>query len=138
MITVDFLNRHPLRRQLAGFFVVGCAAALTHLTVVTIMVEAFDWPPLAANVLGFAIAFFVSFSGHSQLTFPIGAARRHIARIRFFVVAVSSFILNQSLYALGLHVFGEKFYLPVLCFVILLVAVVTFVASKRWAFADPD
>ena len=51
-MSLAYLHRHPLRRELAGFLVVGCAAALTHLTVVTILVEAFGWAALLANVLG--------------------------------------------------------------------------------------
>ena len=49
-MSLAYLHRHPLRRELAGFLVVGCAAALTHLTVVTILVEAFGWAALLANL----------------------------------------------------------------------------------------
>ncbi|WP_088345649.1 MULTISPECIES: GtrA family protein [Rhodomicrobium] len=138
MTLAEFLDKAPLRRQLAGFFVVGCAAALTHLSVVMLLVEAFFWPALVANIAAFAVAFGVSFGGHSRLTFPVRPSRRAAARYRFFVVAVSAFILNQSAYAVGLQLFGERFYLPVLFFVLLLVAAATFVASRLWAFAQPD
>jgi len=114
---------------------VGCAAALTHLTVVTIFVEAFSWAALMANVAAFAVAFFVSFSGHSQFTFPTQPGSLSAARLRFFCVAFSAFILNQTAFAVGLHVFGERYYLPILFCVLLLVATATYLASKRWAFA---
>jgi putative flippase GtrA len=134
----DFLHRHPLKRELAAFVFVGCTAALTHLSVVFAVVETVNWPALAANVVGFAVAFFVSFAGHSHFTFPIEASRRAAARSRFFVVALSGFLLNQSVYAVGLQLFGQRFYLPVLFCVLVLVAAATFLASKRWAFASAE
>ena len=138
MTLAEFLDKAPLRRQLAGFFVVGCAAALTHLTVVMLLVEFLGWPALGANVAAFAVAFGVSFGGHSRLTFPVRPSGRAAARNRFFIVAVSAFILNQTAYAAGLEIFGERFYLPILFVVLLLVAAATFVASRLWAFAHPE
>jgi putative flippase GtrA len=134
-MSLAFLDRHPLRRELTGFLAVGCAAALTHLTVVTILVEAFGWAALMANVAAFGVAFFVSFNGHSQVTFPTDPASLSAARLRFFCVACSAFILNQTAFAAGLHVFGARYYLPILVCVLLLVATATYLASKRWAFA---
>ncbi len=138
MTIVEFLHKSPLRQQLAGFFVVGCAAALTHLSAVMLLVEGFGWPALAANAAAFATAFGVSFGGHSRLTFPTSPSRRAAARSRFFIVAFSAFLLNQSAYAVGLRVFGERFYLPVLFCVLILVAAATFFASRLWAFAQPE
>ena len=50
-------------------------------------------------------------------------------------MAFSAFILNQTAFAVGLHIFGERYYLPILFCVLLLVATATYLASKRWAFA---
>lgn len=134
-MSLAYLHQHPLRRELTGFFAVGCAAALTHLSVVTILVEQFGWAALTANIAAFSVAFFVSFSGHSQFTFPTDTASLNAARLRFFCVAFTAFVLNQTAFAVGLHVFGERYYLPILFFVLLLVAAATYLASKRWAFA---
>jgi putative flippase GtrA len=134
-MSLAYFRHHPLRRELTGFLAVGCAAALTHLTVVTILVEAFGWAALMANVAAFSVAFFVSFGGHSQFTFPTDPASLSVARLRFFCVALSAFVLNQTAFAVGLHIFGERFYLPILFCVLLLVATATYFASKRWAFA---
>ena len=54
----------PLR-----FIVVGCCAAAVHWGVVRLLVEAGWLRPLAANVLGWMIAFGVSFAGHALWTF---------------------------------------------------------------------
>lgn len=134
-MSLAYPHRHPLRRELTGFLGVGCAAALTHLSVVTILVEAFGWAALMANAAAFSVAFFVSFSGHSQFTFPTDPASLSAARLRFFCVAFSAFVLNQTAFAASLQFFGERFYLPILFCVLLLVATATYLASKRWAFA---
>ncbi len=124
--------------QIAIFIAVGTAAAFTHLSVVAAMVEALALHPLAANVIGFGVAFLVSFSGHSRWTFPIAREQHATARIRFLVVAVSGFAVNQAAYAWALHIFGPKYYLPVLAAVLLGVAGSTFLLSKLWAFAQPQ
>ncbi len=125
-------------RQIAIFIAVGSAAALTHLTVVAIVVELFGLKPLAANVIGFCVAFLVSFGGHARFTFPLSPNRYAAARTRFFAVACTGFILNQAAYAEALRLFGPGYYLPALAAVLLGVAVATFLLSKLWAFAQPQ
>jgi putative flippase GtrA len=125
-------------RQIAIFIAVGTAAALTHLTAVWAAVEFLALKPLAANVIGFCIAFLVSFSGHARWTFPLAPTRYAAARTRFFAVALTGFVLNQTAYAEALHLFGPRYYLPVLAAVLLGVAAATFLLSKLWAFAHPQ
>jgi putative flippase GtrA len=124
--------------QVAIYIAVGSAAALTHLSVVAAVVELAALKPLAANIIGFAVAFLVSFAGHSRWTFPTAPERLSAARMRFFAVACSSFALNQAAYAEALALFGPRYYLPALAAVIGGVAVSTFLLSKLWAFAQPQ
>jgi putative flippase GtrA len=124
-------------QQIAIFIAVGSAAAFTHLAVVAAVVETLALHPLAANVIGFGIAFLVSFGGHSRWTFPIVREQLAAARIRFFVVALTGFVINQMAYAWALHIFGPDYYLPILAAVLLGVAASTFLLSKLWAFAQP-
>jgi putative flippase GtrA len=121
-------------QQLVAFACVGIAAAATHLAVVGALVETAAVRPIVANIGGFLVAFLVSFSGHSRWTFPTGPGRLRTARVRFFVVALSSFILNQMAYATALSLAGPRYYLPALAAVLLGVAAATFVLSKLWAF----
>ncbi|MGA7325923.1 MAG: GtrA family protein [Rhodomicrobium sp.] len=125
-------------QQIAIYVAVGSTAALVHLTVVAFVVELLGLHPLAANVIGFCIAFFVSFAGHARWTFPLSPERFAAARMRFFIVAVAGFVLNQVAYAELLRLVGDRYYLPALAAVILGVAVGTFVLSKLWAFAQPQ
>ncbi len=125
-------------RQLAIFIAVGSAAALTHLAAVGTIVELSHIHPLAANVIGFCIAFLVSFAGHSRWTFSIAPGQFASARARFFAVACTGFVLNQTAYAEALHIFGRDYYLPALAAVLIGVAASTFLLSKLWAFAQPQ
>ncbi len=124
--------------QIVIFIAVGTAAALTHLAVAAAAVELFGVPPLAANVIGFGIAFLISFGGHARWTFPLAPDRFAAARTRFFAVALSGFVLNQAAYAEALHLFGSAYYLPALAAVLVAVAISTFLLSKLWAFAQPQ
>lgn len=125
-------------RQIAIFIAVGSAAAFTHLAVVAFVVELLAMQPLAANVIGFCVAFLVSFGGHARFTFPISPERYTAARTRFFAVASTGFVVNQAAYAVALHLFGPRFYLPILAAVLVGVAAATFLLSKLWAFAEPQ
>jgi len=125
-------------RQIAIFIAVGCAAAITHLAVVAIAVEFCGLKPLAANVIGFCVAFLVSFGGHARWTFPVSPQHLSAARVRFFAVASTGFVLNQAAYAEALHLFGPRYYLPALAAVLAGVAAATFLLSKLWAFAQPQ
>jgi putative flippase GtrA len=57
------------------------------------------------------------------------------AATRFFAVAVTGFLLNETLYW-GLLDFGPFSYRIALLIVLATVAVVTFLLSKHWAFKD--
>jgi putative flippase GtrA len=111
-------------RRVAWFVVVGCAAAAVHLGVVKLLVSQLGWLPLVANVAGWLLAFCVSFAGHWQ----IRAARR------FFFISFTGFSINEAMYAVLLRLVGDDWYLVVLFFVLLSVAVITYLLSSRWAF----
>lgn len=122
-----------LTGQLAWFVLVGCAAAATHWAAVVVLVSQAHLAPLLANVGGWAIAFGVSFLGHYHLTFkhqqaPLGQAAR-----RFLAVSALGFALNEAAYAWLLHATPWRYDL-VLAVVLVGVAALTFLLSRRWAF----
>lgn len=120
--------------QVARFGVIGVTAAVVNTVVVVIGVEWLHWHPLLANILAFAIAYQVSFFGHQYWTFRrVAADSAATSWIKFLAVAVFSFGLNESLYALFLTIFHLQYVLA-LILVIVLVPPVTFVLSKLWAF----
>ena len=80
--------------QVSWFIVVGCAASLTHWVVAVGLVSLAGVTPLLANLVGWLIAFLVSFSGHYRLTFRHQQARLVPAAARFFMVSALGFCIN--------------------------------------------
>ncbi len=122
-----------LIRQIGYFVAVGCAAAATHWLSVVLLVSQTAMSPLVANFLGWLIAFGVSFGGHYQLTFkqqaaPIGQAAR-----RFFLVSALGFAVNELSYA-GLLQYTTIRYDVLLALILIVLAVMTFVLGRFWAF----
>lgn len=116
------------------FMLVGALAALVHLAVVFLLVEYAAWRPAQANVAAFCVAFLVSFQGQRRFTFGSGAPwRRSMAR--WGMVSVAAFALNQFLFTQALQHLPGQPYLLLLAAVTLLVAALSFMLGKVWAFA---
>jgi putative flippase GtrA len=115
------------------FIAVGCAAAAVHLAVVVLLVSGPGLRPLVANVLGWLVAFLVSFGGHWQLTFHGRGAPVWRAARRFFGISAAGFAANEAAYAALLHWSGVRYDVG-LAMVLVAVAVVTYLLSSRWAF----
>jgi len=117
--------------ELARFGVVGIAAMATHWCVVAILVP-LGMTPLIANVIGFCIAFNVSFFGHHHWTFASSDNQQDTFK-RFAGVAILGFISNEALYALLLK-FTQLDYRVALIIVLIAVAGMTYLLSRLWAF----
>lgn len=122
-----------INKQTLAFAIVGVSAACVHFFAVLILVHWLHWLPLVANLLAFLIAFQVSYQGHSGWTFACQSFTKANAWWRFFLVAAASFMLNEALFALLLHMF-ELPYIEALVIVLIIVPPVTYVVSKLWAF----
>jgi putative flippase GtrA len=122
-----------LHRRTLFFILVGSAAALTHFLTVVVMVERLALSPLVANVIGWLCAFGLSFGGHYTLTFADHAAPLGRSAGRFFLLSAGGFAINESSYAVLLHVSPLPYYY-LLALVLIAVAVVTYLLSQRWAF----
>lgn len=120
-------------RQLLCFGLTGAAAAATHLLFVLWLVEGAGLAPLRANVAGFVLAFFVSYSGHRHFTFAGGGGPHHQAMPRFLLVALTGLLLNQGLFALLLSLTPLPYPLA-LVLVLAGVAALTFLLGRHWAF----
>jgi putative flippase GtrA len=115
------------------FLVVGTAAAAVHFGVVIALVSWARWPPLWANPAAWLVAFVVSYAGHRTLTFADAHAPRARSLRRFFVVSALGFVVNHAAYAWLLTQHGLE-YRVALAAVLVAVAVLSFTASRRWAF----
>lgn len=116
-----------------SFIVVGSIAAAVHLGVVMALVEGWRLAPLRANVGGWLVAFVVSFLGQWRLTFRDRQAPLARAVPRLFTLSLLGFAINQSAYALALHLSGWRYDI-LLAGVLVGVAVMTYLLGSRWAF----
>jgi len=83
-------------------------------------------------MIAFFIAFQFSYFGHQYWTFK-GSLANYKTQLRFFIIAISGFLLNQSLFWLLLK-FTNLSYQIALLLVLLIVAFNSFLFSKFWAF----
>lgn len=120
--------------QLTKFGVVGCMAAVANFLVVVAVVECLHWSPLWANVIAFACAYQISFSGHHFWTFACTERVGRFPWLKFLLVALVSFALNEGLFFVFLTYVGWH-YTWSLITVLLIVPPLTFICSKFWAFA---
>jgi putative flippase GtrA len=116
------------------FLLVGASAAALHWASVVILVQHILWPPLLANIVGWLIAFVLSFSGHYYLTFRDQAAPITRALKRFFAVSAVGFGINEGLFAIALHL--QLRYDIALLGVLISVAILTYFLAKHWAFLN--
>ena len=120
-------------RQAAVFGLVGAAATLVHLLVGTYLIGRM-WNPFLANTVGFATAFWISFTGHGLATFKDHASPVPRALGRMLLVTGSGFAGSQMLFA-ALLFQGVMPETTALMISTLLIAAVNFVLTKRWVFA---
>jgi len=120
-------------RRILLFIAVGGCAALVHWSVVVALVRAFDLPPLAANVGGWAVAFGVSFAGQSALTFRGHGAPFWQSARRYLALSFGGFCANEVAYALLLRFSPWRFDVA-LAVVLVGVAFATYLLSRHWAF----
>ena len=119
--------------QILKFIIVGVVAALTHFVSVYILVTSTGLLPIIANIFAFCIAFGVSYYGHSLWTFSHKKHEHKKSVIRFFLVAVFSFLINEGGYYLLLELTSIHYLLSLLI-VLATVPIITFILSKYWAF----
>lgn len=104
--------------------------------MVVALVSLAGWWPLAANVVGWLVAFLVSFLGHHRLSFRGHGKPWQHTMPRFLLVSAMGFAINEASYAAALHWSGLRYDLVLLA-VLLLVAAATYWLGRSWAFARP-
>ena len=122
-------------RQISCFIAVGCAAAATHWLVAIACVVQLAMAPSLANLIGWSVAVFVSFSGHYFLTFRRQKKSLAPAIRRFLVISASGFAINELAFVSLLKLTQIPYDL-LLAIILLSIAMLTFVFSRYWAFHD--
>lgn len=122
-----------LRTQVPRFVAVGVVATLVHYGTAVFLIRHGDVAPNPANAMGWLAAVGTSFLGHLKLTFRRAGVRVFTAAIRFFALSALLFALNAACYALLLR-FGPASAEVALAAVLAGQAIVSFLASRAWAF----
>ena len=121
-------------KRLLKFASVGIVATLVHYFTALAAAHLINIHPEISNIIGFMIAFIVSFFGHWRWTFRDHRTRFCRALPAFALVAVSMFFFNATVFRLLLGYTHYRFEL-LLLFVQALVLLITYTATKYWAFA---
>ena len=120
-------------RSLSWITVIGAVPAAVHYIVAVTLESGFSVAPAWANSIGFVLAFPVSYLGHSKLSFVRHTASHRTALPRFLAIALTSFLGNQALLLSLLAWLAWPFWIT-LAFVMVIVAFLTYVLSRYWAF----
>jgi putative flippase GtrA len=115
------------------FVIVGTLAAVVHWLVAVMVVERAGVHPMLANIIGWLAALSVSFIGHWRWTFGDRRAPPVRSALRFFVLSAGAFAVNAAAYATLLRLTPLRYDIG-LALVLLLVAVVTYLVSRRWVY----
>ena len=120
-------------RSISWFGIIGSIAALVHYCVAVLLESVAHVSPAYSNIAGFALAFPVSYFGHSLLSFAHHQSTHQEALPKFFAVALAGFIANQILVLGLMHLFNLPFWL-LLGVVMVIVAFSSYLLSRFWAF----
>jgi putative flippase GtrA len=119
--------------QVLRFATVGGIAAIVHFSTVVLLVEGKILFPLSANIVGFLIAFQVSYAGHRYWTFRGTVARHKTAFTKLFFLQTFNFAANEGLFYIFLTFFALPYPIALLL-VLAILPVLTFSLSKFWVF----
>lgn len=119
--------------SISWFTVIGAVAAAVHYFVAVGVEFTQLTSPSKANVLGYLLAFPVSYWGHRKLSFAGHTASHQQAFPKFFTVALTGFLINQFMVINALHFTAMPFWL-ILAVVMIVVAICTYLLSYYWAF----
>lgn len=112
--------------------IVGILGTVTHMGVLTFLVEFFGVKPLIASTTGFFITLIESYLLNYYWTFK--ARTSHSQAIgRYFTVSVFGLLLNTIIMYLTVNYFGI-WYLYAQMLVILVVPLSNYLLNKMWTF----
>ena len=119
-------------RHIAIFGTVGLLASLSHFLVAAAAMSFAAVPIFLANLIGFAVAFGVSYLGHYHFTFASDAAHRQ-ALPRFLATAITGLAVNNLVLAALIWATGQRSVLFI-AVAILVAAGIVYLLARRWAF----
>lgn len=126
--------KNSFTRTTVIFTIVGLCASGSHFLLAALLHTRFGVDLIKANICGFSISFVLSYLGHHRFSFRSNRTHR-TAFPMYVVTAFSGFSANTAAVYAQIKWFGAEYiwFIPV---GITCGAVVVFLASKYWAFAD--
>ncbi len=112
MANITFTGTHRKEaRRFAKFAVVGACGAMTHFTILNVLMQLFGFSLLAANPFGFISAVIQNFILNRLWTFPESQNRSRRTQLpQFALVSTVGLGINQLLLFLVNH-FGEPLWI---------------------------
>lgn len=118
--------------RLFRFGCVGLVATMTHAGILLALVEGFQMPAIAATLLGYLVAFGVSYLGHYFVTFR--SKRSHKATLPAYVlVAGLGASLHGAIFVVATTIIGWHYWISFLI-AIIIVPLIVFAVSARLIF----
>ncbi len=122
--------------RLFRFGVVGVSATLTHAAILWALVESVQMRPSLATVIGFLVAFNVSYFGHYYFTFRSTQPHKR-ALPGFALTATAGAVLNWLIFVIGTDLLDWNYWITFLI-AIASVPIFVFFVSRRVAFERRD
>jgi len=99
LVQTRLLNRPQRRKEVkrfAKFATVGFAGAITHFTLLNLLIQAARFPLILANPFGFGAAVLQNFTLNRRWTYPESRSHNALGQLlRFMIVSVIGLGINQ-------------------------------------------
>jgi len=121
--------------RLARFSAVGVLVTVIHIGVAMIAVTVADANPTVGSMMGYVVAFLVSYVGHFRFTFAVPGRYRDYL-LKFAVTSLASFVLSTGVVGFATTILKID-YRPVLLSLAIVVPVCNYLANRFWVFLQP-
>lgn len=120
--------------QALKFGLVGIANTALGLSVILVCMYVFGFPPVIANVIGYAAGLCLSFYGNSRWTFRHGTSRH--SGVRFLLAFGISYLANLAILLGALRLGLSPLVAQILA--VMTYTAIFFVLSKFFVFPEPS
>jgi putative flippase GtrA len=121
--------------RLVRFSAVGAFATVVHIGVAMVAVAAAGTNPTVGTMIGFVVAFVVSYVGHFRFTFAAPGRYRDYL-LKFVVSSFASFCLSTGAVWVATAILGID-YKPALIALAVIVPVCNYLTNRFWVFLQP-
>ncbi|MEO1920161.1 MAG: GtrA family protein [Paracoccaceae bacterium] len=119
-------------RKVLTFGFVGVAASILHFITAVVTMRVFGAPILLANLIGFIVAFGLSYVGHYKWTFQ-SSENHKVSVPKFAITAVTGYLINNVVLIILISLTGVEHSVFILIAIAVSAAVV-YLISSRWIF----